>query len=76
MVITLGPELEAALNQVAHSKGVSPEDLALKALHERFLAKAPAFEPQDEWERRLLSAASDCGVSLSDEMLSREEIYD
>ncbi len=76
MVITLSPELEAALNQLAHSKGVSAEDLALRALRERFLVRTPAFEPQDEWERLLLSAASDCGVSLSDEALSREEMYD
>ena len=35
-----------------------------------------SLEPRDEWERRLLSAASDCGVSLSNEALSREEMYD
>ncbi|MFN0021423.1 MAG: hypothetical protein ACKVP0_24495 [Pirellulaceae bacterium] len=37
-------------------------------------AKVP--EPRDEWERRLLAVASDCGVSLSNEALGREEMYD
>jgi predicted DNA-binding antitoxin AbrB/MazE fold protein len=39
-------------------------------------AKLPPFEPQDEWERRLLEIGQDCGVSLSDEDLSRENLYD
>jgi hypothetical protein len=34
------------------------------------------WESQDEWERRLREAASDCGVSLSDEALSSEGLYD
>ena len=66
MVITLEPELEAALNEQARSKGVPPEVLALNALRERFLAPKP-IQPQDEWERRLLEIATDCGVSLSNE---------
>ena len=33
-------------------------------------------EPRNDWERRLRQAASDCGVSLSDEALSRDEMYD
>ena len=35
-----------------------------------------SLQPRDEWERRLLSAASDCGVSLSNEALSSEGLYD
>lgn len=31
---------------------------------------------QEEWLRRLRSAASDCGVSLPDESLSSEGLYD
>ncbi|MBC7854702.1 MAG: hypothetical protein IAF94_14815 [Pirellulaceae bacterium] len=34
------------------------------------------LEPRDEWERLLLSAASDCGVALSSEALSSEGLYD
>jgi hypothetical protein len=76
MTITLGPDLEAALNEAARRQGVAPDVLALNVLRERFLAPSPAIQPQDEWERRLLSLARDCGVSLSDEALSRELLYD
>ena len=73
MVITLGPELEAALGEHARRRGISGEVLALDVLRERFLVPV---QPQDEWERRLLELAQDCGVSLSDTALSREAIYD
>jgi hypothetical protein len=76
MMITLGPELEAALDEQARRRGVEREVLALDALRERFLAAAPPVQPQDEWERRLLGLAKDCGVSLSDASLSREAIYE
>jgi hypothetical protein len=74
-VITLDPELEAALNEAARQQGTAPEDLALGALRARFVIPA-AMQPRDEWERGLLAAARDCGVSLSDSALSREEMYD
>jgi hypothetical protein len=75
MVITLGPELEAVLNELARRQGVAPEVLALNALWERFLPAA-ALQPRDEWERALLEAARDCGVSLPDSALSSEGLYD
>ena len=75
MVITLGPELAAALNEVARRQGVAPDVLAVNALRERFLAAA-ALQPRDEWERGLLEAARDCGVSLPDSALSSEGLYD
>ena len=73
MVITLSPELEAALVERARQKGVPPESLALQVLRDRLL---PLFVPQDDWERRLLSIATDCGVSLSNEALSSEGLYE
>jgi hypothetical protein len=76
MVITLGPELEAALNDLARKQGVAPEVLALNALRERFLAPALRMQPRDEWERRLLGAATDCGVALSHEAVSSEGLYE
>jgi hypothetical protein len=76
MVITLGPELEAALNEAASHRGVAPEVLALNALHERFLGIASSLQPRDEWERGLLEAARDCGVSLPDSALSSEGLYE
>lgn len=76
MVITLTPQLEAVLSEQAQRRGVAPEVLALDALREHFLPASDPLEPRDEWERRLLSMAKDCGVSLTDEQLSREQMYE
>jgi hypothetical protein len=75
MVITLGADLEAALTDSALKRGVAPEVLAVEVLRARFLPAAD-LQPRDEWERGLLAAAMDCGVSLSDEAVSREGLYD
>jgi hypothetical protein len=37
---------------------------------------SPPATMQEEWLRRLRGAASDCGVSLSNESLSSEGLYD
>ena len=76
MVIRLSPELEAALSERARRDGIAPEDLAIIALRNEFLAAAAPIEPQDEWERALLGAASDCGVSLSHSAVSSEGLYE
>lgn len=76
MVITLESELETALNDAASRRGVAAETLAINALREQFLKKTDLPEPRDEWERRLLGLAEDCGVSLPDSALRREAIYD
>ena len=76
MVITLTPDLAAALNDVADKQGVAPETLAVNALRERFLAPALKVQPRDEWGRGLLAAASDCGVSLSNDAVSSEGLYE
>ena len=75
MVITLEPELEAALNQAALRRGGAPELLALDALRQRFLHSAAPAVPHDEWELRLLGMAGECGVSLTDTTLSRQALY-
>ena len=76
MVITLSPELEAVLLEAARRDGSTPEALALNALRERFLRQDASLQPRDDWERKLLAAGTDCGVSLSDAALSREEMYE
>ncbi|WP_210420335.1 hypothetical protein [Aquisphaera giovannonii] len=76
MVIHLDPDLEAALAASARRLGVAPEALARDVLRERFLGGATAIEPRDEWERRLIGAASDCGVSLPDSALSSDGLYE
>ncbi len=75
MVITIGPDLESTLNDLAHKQGLAPEVLALNALRERFLAATP-LQARDEWEKQLLGLARDCGVSLPDWAVSREAIYE
>ena len=76
MRITLDPELGAALNEMARRRGVPPEVLAVEALRERFLAPVAAAGSRDEWEQRLRRVATDCGVSLPDDALSSEGIYE
>ncbi|HWG42472.1 MAG TPA: hypothetical protein VN688_06760 [Gemmataceae bacterium] len=76
MVITLEPDLELALNDIARKQGVAPEVLALTTLRERFLGPTPRVQSRDEWERRLLEAATDCGVALSHEAVSSEGLYE
>ena len=74
MTITLSPELEAAVTELARRQGLAPETVALAALRERFLRAAPV--PRDEWERGLLEAARPCGVVLPDSALTSEAFYD
>jgi hypothetical protein len=76
MVITLSPELEAVLTELARRQGTSPEALVLNTLRDKFLPAAAPPGPQDEWERRLLALAKDCGLSLSDAALGREALYE
>lgn len=75
MGINLGPDLQAALNEAARQQGIEPEALIVTTLRDHFLPTRP-FQPQDDWERLLLDAASDCGVSLPDSAVSSEELYD
>lgn len=76
MVISLTPDLESALTAAARERGMPAEVLAVDVLRERFLGAVPAIQPRDEWERGLLAAAKACGVSLSNESLSSEGLYD
>jgi hypothetical protein len=75
MVITLDPELDAVLREVARRQGIAPETLALNALRERFVPAA-TLQPRDEWERGLLAAARPCGVSLPNSAVSSEGLYE
>jgi hypothetical protein len=75
MVVTLDPALEDVLKEQANRQGVTPEELALTMLRDRLLP-APPPEPRDEWERRLLAAARPWGVSLPDQAVSSEGLYE
>ena len=76
MVITLTPQLAAALSEQARRRGTAPELLALDTLRERFLPELNVIEPRDEWERQLFGAAIDCGVSVPDSALSSDGLYE
>ena len=76
MVITLEPDLEKALKEIAQRQGVAPEALALRALRDRLLGPPPWDDPRDEWEHRLRQVATDCGASLTDSSLSSEGLYE
>jgi hypothetical protein len=76
MTITLPPQLEAALAVEARRRGVAPEALAVELLRQRLPAPAPADAEKDSWVQRLRQVATDCGVALSDEAVSREGIYE
>lgn len=75
MILELDPELEAVLQEQARCAGVAPEQLILQYLQER-LRLAAKLQPRDEWERGLLESARPWGVSLSNEALSSEGLYD
>jgi hypothetical protein len=75
MTITLDADLEMALNEAARKQATAPEALALEVLRAKFLADRE-LQPRDEWERELLAIGHDCGVSLSNEALGREVLYD
>ena len=75
MVVQIGTDLERVLTDHARRTGVAPEELALNAPREQFMPNKDIV-PQDEWERSLLGAAVDCGVSLSNEAVSSEGIYE
>lgn len=76
MVISLPPQLEAAVSEQARRRGVAPDILAVEALCERFLPQATRVEPRDDWERKLFEAAIDCGVSVPHSALSSDGLYE
>ncbi len=82
-VITLTPEIEQGVAKRAQEMGTTPEHLVLEKLRAEFAPSAEQpgerkrpFEPQDEWERRLLSIGTPCGTSLSNEAVSSEGLYE
>lgn len=80
MIVTLTPDLEQALVVKARQHGTTPEAVVLDAIRDK-LKPEPAelanlLEPRDEWEERLLRVGTPCGVSVSNEALSSEGLYD
>ena len=79
MTIALTPDLEQKLARKAQELGTTPEHLVLKKIQEEFAgtpSQVQPFMPQDEWERRLLGIGIACGVSLSNEAVGSEGLYE
>lgn len=77
MNLSLEPELEQRLEELARQRGVTPSFLVAQALRETVFAGGPTLAAShDEWEKRLVAIASDCGVSLPDDALTSEAIYE
>jgi hypothetical protein len=78
MTITLSEEVERALKARAAKRGTSPDELANQTLKRELLSHPTdaGLQPKDEWEKLLLSVPLQTGVSLTDEQVSREAIYE
>ncbi len=76
MVIQIKPPLENQIKDEAARQGIPAELLAFNIMNERFSIVPTNSSSHDDWLRLLRSATSDCGISLSDEAVSRENMYD
>ncbi len=80
VTITLTPHLQQAVIQRAREQQTSPETVILDALREKLSQPGPdhrsSAQVPDEWKIRLRKLASRCGVSLSNEAVSSEGLYD
>lgn len=76
MNLILDHDLEQRLEELARRQGTSLSTLVVQALRERFLTQQTAPQQADEWESKLALVVSDCGVSLPDDALTSEAIYE
>lgn len=76
MEITLDPDLESAIRESARRDGRTPEAVAIDILRQRLLTSTDGITPRDDWERRLLDATTDCGVSLPPAALTSDGMYE
>jgi hypothetical protein len=76
MTITLTPDLERNLIEQARRDGLPPEEIAIRALKEKFTVPAEPTMSAEEWIRLVRGIARPRGVSLPDEAFSREDLYD
>jgi hypothetical protein len=80
MTIHLPADLEAAIAGEAKRLGVSADRVVEETMRLHLITKGKLQialdEPRDEWERELRALAIPCGVSLSNEDLSSEGLYD
>ncbi len=76
MTLTLPFDIERMLAIRARESGDTPEQLALETLRRSLAIHAPEILSDTSWTDRLHRLAAPAGVSLSDEALSREALYE
>jgi predicted transcriptional regulator len=80
MTINLPADIEAAVTRAARRLGTTPESVIEQTLRQNLprevVAQPKLDEARDEWEKSLRAIAIPCGVSLSNEALSSEGLYD
>lgn len=80
MTINLSADLEAAVADEAQRLGTTPDRIVELALRERLrpqvVQPSPRAPNPDERLQRILAATKECGISLSNEALSSEGLYD
>jgi len=81
MVVRLNPDLEKLVQEKATLTGKTVDEVVDATLRQALAPSKPstplaATRDQEEWVRRLRSAASSAGVSLTNEQLSRENLYE
>lgn len=76
MTVQLDSGLEARIRAEAERLGIHPHGLALQALYERFPNPIPTAAEVEARMARLRALAQDCGVSLPNEALTSEALYD
>ncbi len=74
MTLNLPEHLRTALQAWADIRLTTPEEVAVSILT-RFVAPPPP-PPTNDWERKLLSIATECGGTLPREALSSEGLYE
>ena len=78
LTINLTPELEQAAVAEANRRGIAVQDLTAEALRAHLTPKASqrSSMSHSELKRRLAALGVDCGVSLPDDALTSEALYD
>jgi hypothetical protein len=76
MNIALDPKLEGAIVAEAKRQGIDPEAVVANLLKKKFLELRQPSDARDDWERLVLAAGSDCGVSIPDSALTSDGLYD
>ena len=78
MVFALTPDLEKIVKAQAERTGKTAEEIVQETLRRGLMPdyRDQLPPPRSEWERQLREIARPTGVSLTDEQLSRENIYE